>query len=89
MLQLLFSTTTTFNVSYLDGETPLDLRTPAVDDFNADPNQFVFLISTRAGGVGLNITSANKVVIVDPNWNPSVRCIVNLCGEHHTDKSTV
>jgi hypothetical protein len=46
-------------------------RTLVVNDFNSNPNQFVFLISTRAGGVGLNITSANKVVIFDPNWNPS------------------
>ena len=46
-------------------------RAKAVDDFNSDPSQFVFLISTKAGGVGLNITSANKVVVVDPNWNPS------------------
>jgi hypothetical protein len=42
-----------------------------VDEFNSDPKQFVFLISTKAGGVGLNITSANKVVVVDPNWNPA------------------
>lgn len=42
----------------------------AVYKFNNDPEQFVFLISTRAGGVGLNITAANKVVIFDPNWNP-------------------
>jgi hypothetical protein len=46
-------------------------RTTVVDEFNSDTRQFVFLISTRSGGVGLNITSANKVVIVDPNWNPS------------------
>ncbi|KAI7650943.1 DNA excision repair protein, partial [Hortaea werneckii] len=41
------------------------------DEFNASDDQFVFLISTKAGGIGLNITSANKVVVVDPNWNPS------------------
>jgi hypothetical protein len=46
-------------------------RQKTVDDFNSDPSQFVFLISTKAGGVGLNITSANKVVIIDPHWNPS------------------
>lgn len=70
MLQMLF-TATSYNVSYLDGSITLELRQQVVDDFNADPAQFVFLISTKAGGVGLNITSANKVVIVDPHWNPS------------------
>ena len=70
MLQSLF-THTSYNVSYLDGSMKLEDRAQAVDNFNSDPGQFVFLISTKAGGVGLNITSANKVVIVDPNWNPS------------------
>ncbi|KAJ6106334.1 DNA excision repair protein ERCC-6-like 2 [Penicillium capsulatum] len=70
MLQMLF-THTSYNVSYLDGSMKYEDRAKAVDEFNSDPNQFVFLISTKAGGVGLNITSANKVVIVDPNWNPS------------------
>ena len=70
MLQSLF-THTSYNVSYLDGSMKLEDRAHAVDTFNSDPGQFVFLISTKAGGVGLNITSANKVVIVDPNWNPS------------------
>ncbi|KAB8342992.1 hypothetical protein FH972_022586 [Carpinus fangiana] len=71
MLQTLFNATTSYNVSYLDGQMSLHDRAAAVDAYNADPNQFVFLISTRAGGVGLNITSANKVVIFDPNWNPA------------------
>ncbi|CZT22100.1 related to DNA excision repair protein (Rad26L) [Ramularia collo-cygni] len=70
LLQSLFNTTP-FNVSYLDGSMSYADRQAAVDDFNSDPGQFVFLISTKAGGVGLNITSANKVVVVDPNWNPS------------------
>jgi SNF2 family DNA or RNA helicase len=62
---------TKYNFSYLDGSMKYEDRSKAVADFNADPEQFVFLISTRAGGVGLNITSANKVVVVDPNWNPA------------------
>ncbi|KAJ5834625.1 SNF2-related protein [Penicillium robsamsonii] len=70
MLQMLLHHTS-YNVSYLDGSMSLDDRAKAVDEFNADSRQFVFLISTKAGGVGLNITSANKVVVVDPNWNPS------------------
>lgn len=70
LLQMMFQKTS-YNVSYLDGSMKYEDRTKAVDDFNSDPDQFVFLISTRAGGVGLNITSANKVVVVDPNWNPS------------------
>ncbi|KAH6168089.1 hypothetical protein HBI81_057290 [Parastagonospora nodorum] len=62
---------TKYNFSYLDGSMKYEDRSKAVADFNADPDQFVFLISTKAGGVGLNITSANKVVIVDPHWNPA------------------
>ncbi|KAH9223462.1 P-loop containing nucleoside triphosphate hydrolase protein [Leptodontidium sp. 2 PMI_412] len=70
LLQYLFNNTS-YTVSFLSGKTKNDDRQKLVDAFNSDPNQFVFLISTKAGGVGLNITSANKVVIFDPNWNPS------------------
>ena len=70
MLQNLFINTS-YTVKYLDGSMTYEDRFAAVQDFNTDPTQFVFLISTRAGGVGLNITSANKVVVVDPNWNPA------------------
>lgn len=70
MLQMLFMQTS-YNICYLDGKMSYEDRAKAVDDFNSDSGQFVFLISTKAGGVGLNITSANKVVVVDPNWNPS------------------
>ncbi|KAG6156941.1 hypothetical protein E4U46_006096 [Claviceps purpurea] len=70
ILQHQFSSTS-YNVSYLDGSLSYEERQDVVDNFNTDPSQFVFLVSTKAGGVGLNITSANKVVIMDPHWNPS------------------
>ncbi|TLS25690.1 hypothetical protein PpBr36_07423 [Pyricularia pennisetigena] len=70
VLRALFQTTH-YSYSYLDGSLAIEERQQVVDDFNSDPQQFVFLISTKAGGVGLNITSANKVVIFDPHWNPS------------------
>lgn len=70
ILQHLFSNTS-YTVSFLDGSLSYEQRQEVVDTFNSDATQFVFLISTKAGGVGLNITSANKVVIVDPHWNPS------------------
>ncbi|EWC43625.1 hypothetical protein DRE_01512 [Drechslerella stenobrocha 248] len=70
MLKLLLGNTH-YSVCYLDGDMSLDDRTASVETFNTDPSQFAFLISTRAGGVGLNIVSANKVVVFDPSWNPS------------------
>ncbi|KAF8154005.1 P-loop containing nucleoside triphosphate hydrolase protein [Crassisporium funariophilum] len=55
----------------LDGNTKQTDRMPMIDKFNTDADVFVFLISTLAGGTGLNLTGANKVVIFDPNWNPA------------------
>ncbi len=56
----------------LDGSTPQHKRQPYVDEFNNDPSVFVFLISIAAGGVGLNLTGANKVIIFDPSWTPAL-----------------
>jgi SNF2 family DNA or RNA helicase len=56
----------------LDGSTPSTKRTELVDEFNAEEsNIFVFLLSTKAGGLGLNLVAATVVVIFDPNWNPA------------------
>ncbi|KAI3397933.1 hypothetical protein diail_10102 [Diaporthe ilicicola] len=71
ILHHLFTSTTTYTVSFLDGSLSYADRHKEVDNFNSDPDRFIFLISTKAGGVGLNITSANKVVVFDPHWNPS------------------
>ncbi|CAB4067843.1 ERCC6 [Lepeophtheirus salmonis] len=55
----------------IDGATPAKTRFSIVNEFNEHPNIFVLLLSTKAGGLGLNITGANVVIIYDPNWNPS------------------
>lgn len=54
----------------LDGTTPQGQRQKLVDEFNTSSTRGIFLISTRAGGVGLNLTAASVVVIFDPDWNP-------------------
>ncbi|TEB22485.1 hypothetical protein FA13DRAFT_1641399 [Coprinellus micaceus] len=55
----------------LDGSTKQSDRMATIDKFQKDPDIFIFLISTLAGGTGLNLTAANKVVVFDPNWNPA------------------
>jgi len=57
--------------SRLDGSVEVSTRQPIIDIFNSTTHdkKFVFLISTRAGGLGLNITSANVVVVYDASWN--------------------
>ncbi|KAA1466811.1 hypothetical protein DENSPDRAFT_831699 [Dentipellis sp. KUC8613] len=55
----------------LEGSTKQSDRMPLIDQFQNDPDIFIFLISTLAGGTGLNLTGANKVVVFDPNWNPA------------------
>lgn len=64
-------------ISYdrLDGQTKVDERLQLVNKFN-DPESTigVFLISTKAGGMGLNLPSATNVVLFDPSWNPAHDC---------------
>ncbi|XP_024295353.2 SWI/SNF-related matrix-associated actin-dependent regulator of chromatin subfamily A containing DEAD/H box 1B isoform X2 [Oncorhynchus tshawytscha] len=54
----------------LDGSTPIADRIVLIDDYNMDPEIFVFLLSTRAGGLGINLTSANVVIMHDIDCNP-------------------
>ena len=56
--------------AYLDGSS-MD-RKDQVEKFNKDPNLKIFLISIKAGGLGLNLTQADYVFILDPWWNPAV-----------------
>jgi len=57
---------------YFDGSTTAVERERAIQRFQNDENCRVFLISLKAGGVGLNLTAADYVYIVDPWWNPAV-----------------
>jgi non-specific serine/threonine protein kinase len=57
---------------YFDGSTTAIDREKAIQRFQKDENCRVFLISLKAGGVGLNLTAADYVYIVDPWWNPAV-----------------
>ena len=55
----------------LDGSVRGDSRKDAIDHFNAEGSQdFCFLLSTRAGGLGVNLATADTVVIFDSDWNP-------------------
>ncbi|KYN01933.1 Lymphocyte-specific helicase [Cyphomyrmex costatus] len=61
-----------YNYVRLDGHTEIEKRKQNISTFNNDPDMFLFLISIRAGGVGLNLMGADTVIIYDSDWNPQV-----------------
>jgi SNF2 family DNA or RNA helicase len=73
MLQIIKEEFTEAGIShcYLDGSTPLNQRREQVTKFQEDDSVKAFLISLKAGGVGLNLTVADYVYLVDPWWNPA------------------
>ncbi|KAI8050171.1 SNF2 family N-terminal domain-containing protein [Gilbertella persicaria] len=72
MLDILELVMETMNVSYLrlDGETKVMERQNLIDEFNENEDIQVFLLSTKAGGFGINLTSANIVILYDLDFNP-------------------
>ena len=55
----------------IDGQTSSELREQYMDEFNKEgSSKFVFLLSTRAGGLGINLATADTVIIFDSDWNP-------------------
>lgn len=57
----------------IDGQTPANKRQPIVDKFNRSPasESFVCLLSTKAGGMGINLIGASRLVLFDSDWNPA------------------
>eukprot|EP00004_Rigifila_ramosa_P024784 TRINITY_DN7271_c0_g1_i1.p1 TRINITY_DN7271_c0_g1~~TRINITY_DN7271_c0_g1_i1.p1 ORF type:complete len:1067 (+),score=232.72 TRINITY_DN7271_c0_g1_i1:435-3203(+) len=73
MLDLLEICLRSYRFSFLriDGSTKAGDRQERVNVFNTTPSCFCFLLTTQVGGVGLNLNGANRVIIMDPSWNPS------------------
>jgi ATP-dependent DNA helicase len=59
-----------WNVCRIDGSVQQDSRRQQIHDFNNDPDHRLFLLSTRAGGQGINLASADTVILFDSDWNP-------------------
>ncbi|KAK0985853.1 putative DNA helicase ino80 [Friedmanniomyces endolithicus] len=74
MIDLMEEYLTYRNYKYcrLDGSTKLEDRRDTVAAFQSNPDLFVFLLSTRAGGLGINLTSADTVIFYDSDWNPTI-----------------
>jgi DNA helicase INO80 len=74
MIDLMEEYLTYRNYKYcrLDGSTKLEDRRDTVADFQSNPEIFVFLLSTRAGGLGINLTAADTVIFYDSDWNPTI-----------------
>ncbi|XP_037322126.2 DNA excision repair protein ERCC-6 [Pungitius pungitius] len=73
MLDVLEVFVTENNYSYvkMDGTTTIASRQPLIARYNEDKSIFIFLLTTKVGGLGVNLTGANRVIIYDPDWNPS------------------
>lgn len=62
-----------FQYCRLDGQTPHEDRNRQIEEYNAEGSEkFIFMLSTRAGGLGINLTSADVVIIYDSDWNPQM-----------------
>jgi len=56
----------------LDGQSNVTDRRDMIFEFQNNPDIFVFLLSTRAGGLGVTLTAANTVIFYDNDWNPTM-----------------
>lgn len=62
-----------YNYCRLDGQTPHEDRQRQINEYNEDNSEkFIFMLSTRAGGLGINLATADVVIIYDSDWNPQM-----------------
>lgn len=75
-----------YNYLRLDGNTSSEEREKRMYEFN-DPNSpyFIFLLSTRAGGLGLNLATADTVIIFDSDWNPMMDAQAQVFQRHNSE----
>ncbi|XWS76234.1 hypothetical protein CRYUN_Cryun01aG0158000 [Craigia yunnanensis] len=73
MLDILenFLLTSDYDYRRMDGHTPVKQRMALIDEFNNSDDIFIFILTTKVGGLGTNLTGADRVIIFDPDWNPS------------------
>ncbi|XP_023642511.1 protein PHOTOPERIOD-INDEPENDENT EARLY FLOWERING 1 isoform X1 [Capsella rubella] len=74
MLDILEAFINLYGYTYmrLDGSTPPEERQTLMQRFNTNPKIFLFILSTRSGGVGINLVGADTVIFYDSDWNPAM-----------------
>ena len=71
LIEDIIKKTTDYKYLRIDGDTEIASRESMCSLFNRDSSYFCCLLTTKVGGFGLNLTGANRVVIMDPDWNPA------------------
>lgn len=72
MIYLSFHPHSGYGYVRLDGSMSIKKRGKVVEEFNKpESDQFLFMLSSKAGGCGLNLIGANRLVMFDPDWNPA------------------
>jgi DNA excision repair protein ERCC-6 len=67
----------------MDGSTAVYARAPLIHKFNTNLDIFVFLLTTKVGGLGINLTGADRVVIFDPDWVSGWMLLGIIMTTHH------
>ena len=79
-----------FEYCRLDGQTPHEERQSQINAYNMPGStKFVFMLSTRAGGLGINLATADIVILYDSDWNPQVDLQAMVCNFRRSRHATL